>query len=131
MNKISVKAVVIRDNKVLLLKPKNLQGSFKGWDGPGGHVEKGELILDALKREVFEETRLKIDKAYPVKILNISGIGTEYLVFLCTTFNNDITLSLEHTEYSWLDMDSFNEILGKYLIDDLRELRNLITQLIT
>ena len=130
MSRISVKALIIKSDKVLLLKPKNLQGSFEGWDGPGGHVEEGELILEALRREVFEETRLKIDKAYPVKLLNIADVNTDYLIFLCTAFDGEVTLSPEHTEYTWMDFSTFNKILGEYLREDLGCLSEIIFQLL-
>ncbi len=42
------------------------------WSLPGGHIEEGENIYKALKREIFEELQLKI------KILgNTTGIDIE------------------------------------------------------
>lgn len=99
MAKISVKALIIRKDKVLLLRPRNLQGSFNGWDGPGGHVEDGETILGALKREVLEETKIKIDQAYPIRLLHVPQVDTDYLIFLCTAPKGRVVLSHEHTDY--------------------------------
>ena len=31
------------------------------WEFPGGNIEDGELILEALKREIFEEIGVNID----------------------------------------------------------------------
>jgi 8-oxo-dGTP pyrophosphatase MutT (NUDIX family) len=47
---IAVLGIVVRDGKVLVLP------QFDGYDFPGGGVEKGESHLDALVREVREET---------------------------------------------------------------------------
>jgi ADP-ribose pyrophosphatase YjhB (NUDIX family) len=33
---------------------------YRGWDLPGGHVEEGEGFTEALEREVFEETKVRI-----------------------------------------------------------------------
>ncbi len=45
-----VKIVMSRNGKVLLLKNK------KGWDLPGGHMKQSENLIQALGREVREET---------------------------------------------------------------------------
>ena len=47
-------AVFNNQNEVLLVK----HSYEKGWFLPGGGVDRGENILDAVKREVFEETGL-------------------------------------------------------------------------
>lgn len=87
----------IRNDAVLLIKilPKN--GKTTGWtgryNGPGGHVERGEDLLSAARRELLEETGISgdlnlcgtviVDTAKPVGIglfifraVNVSGILT-------------------------------------------------------
>lgn len=44
--------------QVLLVKSPKWKKNY--WIVPGGHVEYGESISNAVKREVFEETRLKV-----------------------------------------------------------------------
>jgi 8-oxo-dGTP diphosphatase len=56
--KLTVDGVVLKEGKVLLIKRKN--DPFKGiWALPGGFVEYGEKVEDAVLREIFEETGLK------------------------------------------------------------------------
>ena len=57
---IGVGAVIIQGGKVLLAKRGKppLQGD---WTLPGGLVETGETLVDAVKREVLEETALSIE----------------------------------------------------------------------
>jgi ADP-ribose pyrophosphatase YjhB (NUDIX family) len=54
-----VRGVFIREGQVLLLKrPKNKGG---GYNLVGGHVERGESPLQALRREIQEEIGVGID----------------------------------------------------------------------
>src|SRR5689334_13591244 len=52
----SVYVIAIRDNTVLLVLDGT--GHAGMWDLPGGGVEEGEDRLDALERELLEETGL-------------------------------------------------------------------------
>lgn len=57
-----VKALIVHDNKILLIseKVKRNGKSVIISDFPGGGIEFGENLQDALKREVLEEVGLKI-----------------------------------------------------------------------
>ena len=56
--RLTVDGAVLKDNKVLLIKRK--YDPFKGkWALPGGFVEYGEKVEDAVIREIYEETGLK------------------------------------------------------------------------
>ena len=55
-----VDAIVERDDKLLLVKRK--KDPFKGsLSFPGGKVDIGEKVEDAVKRELREETSLEIE----------------------------------------------------------------------
>lgn len=47
----AVRAIIIRNNKILMIQSKNKDYKF-----PGGGVKKGEGKIEALKREIEEET---------------------------------------------------------------------------
>ena len=62
---IAVGVVVIRDEKILLVKRRNPPG--KGlWSIPGGRVELGETLKEAGEREVKEEAAVIIRAKDPV-----------------------------------------------------------------
>ena len=54
-------AIIVNDSKVLLMHRKKEGREY--WVFPGGGVEKDETSEQAAKREVLEETSLKVMKA--------------------------------------------------------------------
>tara|TARA_B100001971_G_scaffold63216_1_gene58205 strand:- start:1575 stop:2039 length:465 start_codon:yes stop_codon:yes gene_type:complete len=83
------------------------------WDFPKGHIEKGELPLDTVKREVSEETGLKDIHIFPnfeKKIMyfyrRTAGMVRKEVIFVLSRATTlDVTLSNEHTNYVWLGLD--------------------------
>ncbi len=57
--KVGIGVIIIRDNKILLLKRKNAHGQGT-WSMPGGHLEFGESLENCAVRETEEETSIKI-----------------------------------------------------------------------
>jgi len=53
----TVTTYIIKNKKVLLI----FHAKFSKWLPPGGHLEKGETPPEGAKREVLEETGLKIE----------------------------------------------------------------------
>ena len=51
---------MIRNQKGQVLIQDRQKKDWPGWTFPGGHVEKNEDILTAMKREIKEETGLEI-----------------------------------------------------------------------
>jgi 8-oxo-dGTP diphosphatase len=54
-----VNALLVRDGGVLLTRRSQHRAAYGGlWSFPGGHVEPGETLTEALVREVQEEVGL-------------------------------------------------------------------------
>ena len=56
---IGVGGVIFHDQSVLLVKRGQEPGKDQ-WSLPGGAVELGETLIDALNREIYEEVSIKI-----------------------------------------------------------------------
>jgi 8-oxo-dGTP diphosphatase len=110
MFRVLTKALIFKDNKLLMLKRK-LGSSFAGgtWDIPGGKMEFGEQPENALVREVYEETSLKIEI---LDILSISsGVNkvkrNQYItiVYICNYVSGSVSINSENIDYEWVDAD--------------------------
>jgi nucleoside triphosphatase len=82
---------------------------------PGGHIELGETMEDALRREIMEETGLPIHDAQFValqefvfdKAFHEEGRHFIFIDFVCQTDagENEVTLNEEAQEYVWVSID--------------------------
>jgi 8-oxo-dGTP diphosphatase len=55
-----VAGILRRGNEILLVEQQGKDDPAPSWALPGGRVEPGELLIDALAREVREETGLSV-----------------------------------------------------------------------
>ena len=95
------------DNEILLLR-RNKPG---GWFTlPGGTVEEGETVIQALEREITEETGLKLKIRSPIWVWQSNHIGKDLLgiVFNIAEIvqkDTKIVLAPEHDKYQWFSYD--------------------------
>jgi 8-oxo-dGTP diphosphatase len=55
-----VAAIITRNSRLLICQRRRDKAFPLKWEFPGGKVEAGELLTDALKREILEELGAKI-----------------------------------------------------------------------
>lgn len=75
---IGITIFVLRNNKLLLGKRKNMYGAGS-WGLPGGHLEYGESMKEAAARELKEETGLKAKKLTFINLIDDLRKDQHYL----------------------------------------------------
>ncbi len=110
---------LIKDGDRVLLQNR-VKKDWQGYTLPGGHVESGESFVDAVVREMKEETGLTIEKPKMVGIKQFPIEGGRYIVLLfeATQFTGEI-VSSEEGEMTWIDRAELANIPA---VDDLTEL---------
>jgi len=117
-----------QEDKVLLLKSDKWRNKYVI---PGGHIELGETMEDALRREVKEETGLDI---YDIEFVSLQeSIFDEafheerhfiFIDFVCRTDSNKVVLNAESQEYIWVSLKEASRLpingYTKRLIEDLK-----------
>jgi len=106
---LAVSGAIFRDDKILLVRRARSPG--KGFYSlPGGRVEFGESLHDALRREVDEETGLRIEivgLAGWREVLPGATGGGHYLImsFAARWIANEPVLNEELDDFKWLAPD--------------------------
>ena len=106
---ILVRALIIRDRKILVCQTVGKDYFFL----PGGHVEFGESMQDALRRELIEELNARvIASSYIGSVENIFEQNEVKKHELSFVFHVDIDLrdvvsKEEHISFYWLTFEEF------------------------
>ena len=112
--------IIINDqNEVLLIH------SNKGhWDFPKGHIEEGETEVETAKREVKEETNLKVEVIeeyrYTQRYSPKEDVIKEVVLFLGKNIGDNLKPQLEEVnEVRWFE---YNKAIEKITYDNSREI---------
>ncbi len=99
---------------------------------PGGHIEEGEKMEDALQREILEETGLHI---YDIQLISLKeNIPSKryhknkhfiFIDFVCKTESSKVALNEEAQEYRWIDLKEIEQYdLCSFTKELLMEIRD-------
>lgn len=107
-----VGALIIEDGRILLVErgKEPLRGY---WSLPGGAVETGESLEDALRREVREETGLEVEPLHLIEVFERIMPGsdgeTEYhyilIDYICRPAGGTLQASDDASQAAWFRHD--------------------------
>lgn len=113
--------IVNKDRVLLVNHPR-----YGLWIAPGGHIELNENPLEALHREIKEETGLDVTlmaHTAPVQFDGFTSLPTPNyldvhnanlphqhisLTYFCRSERDNFIKSDEHTDMRWVDLDELN-----------------------
>lgn len=119
--KVAVHAYIKKGNKFLVThRSSNNDYKPNEWDLPGGTVEFGETVEIALKRELLEETKLKVEIIKPLFVCSKAKEGRHqfWIVYECKYIKGEVKLNAEeHSEFKWIGKKQLNKINKIYFLD--------------
>ena len=131
---LTVLCLIHKDGEYLL--QNRIKNDWKGFTLPGGHIEPGESIVEAVIREMKEETGLTIKNPRLCGVKQFPIDGGRYIVFLFETdqFEGELADS-EEGKMHWIKdsdlsnvnlVNDFEELIEVMLNDSLTEFQYVI-----
>ena len=105
-----VAAIILHEGRVFATQRG--YGEFKdGWEFPGGKVEDGESLENALIREIREEldTEIEVGKLLDTVEYDYPKFHLSMACFLCTIKSGNLVLK-EHEAAKWLDSHTLDSV---------------------
>jgi nucleoside triphosphatase len=117
------------EGQLLLVKTHKWPGKYTI---PGGHVELGESLSEAVQREVKEETGLEVLETeflcFQEFIYDDSFWQKRHFIFfdfICRVGNSEVSLNDEAEEYYWVEVEDANayplDLYLKYSLEVYQE----------
>ncbi len=120
----TVCALLENDGRFLFVQENNGRDRGK-WGLPGGHVELGETIIDAVRREVYEEVGIDSEPTQLLHVSEQSQRGRITFTFMVRYQPPDFFVGDHIRAYLWLTQA---EILEKGARGLLREVASMWAQ---
>jgi ADP-ribose pyrophosphatase YjhB (NUDIX family) len=122
LHSVSVAGAVVReDGRVLAIR----RADNGTWEPPGGVLELSEAVEDGVRREVYEETGIKVTVERLTGVYKNVSRGIVALVFRCHPEGGQEQLSDESTAVAWLTpaevSDRMGEVYAVRLLDALQD----------
>ncbi|MCP4224797.1 MAG: NUDIX hydrolase [Actinomycetia bacterium] len=108
----SVGAIVVKDAKLLLIQ-RGREPALGLWSVPGGRVEGGETLAEAVVREVAEETGLEVVCGHFVGFVERIGPTSHYVIldfWARVVGNQPLQAGDDAAEAAWVRLDELHTV---------------------
>jgi mutator protein MutT len=126
---VGVKALITNEAGRVLLMKTGTGFHEAHWDFPGGRIQEGQTAIEALKREIEEETGIaEVDNIeffqgcisnHELTFEGMKPVGLVLMTYKVTIpEDSEIKLSDEHVEYEWVAMaEAAERLSNKYPVE--------------
>jgi len=103
--------VLIKGDRVLVSQRPAGSHLAEFWEFPGGKIEPGEDLEDALKREFYEELNIRISGVFPVMEISFSYPEKDVFLRVCQIDDYSGALrGVEGQEVRWVEADQLEKL---------------------
>jgi ADP-ribose pyrophosphatase YjhB (NUDIX family) len=113
---VGVGAVIVRDGSVLLVQ-RGTEPALGRWSIPGGLIEVGEALAEAVVREVREETGLDVEPVELIELLDRihrdgNRIRYHYVIadYLCRVAGGTLKAASDAAAVRWVEPEEWNRL---------------------
>ena len=113
--KVAAHALIKYGDKYLVTRRALTDDYMPGyWDVPGGTVEFGEDIIDALKRELQEEISMEVEIGNVISVCGYLSDESRHqfqLVYACDYISGEPVLDADcHDEFRWVTLSKMAKL---------------------
>ncbi|WP_300393983.1 (deoxy)nucleoside triphosphate pyrophosphohydrolase [Fusobacterium sp.] len=124
-----VGAIIINEDDKILCTLRNKNKSLGNmWEFPGGKIEPGETLEEALKRELKEELELNVNSLtfFTNVVKEYENFIIDLTCFKCKILNNETYILKEHQAALWLNKENLSSLV--WVPTDYPVVENLMSE---
>ena len=107
--KVAAVVLVHQDGKLLLVK-RGVEPAMGEWAFPSGYVDRGEVVEDAARREVKEETGLDVELDGFVGMYSLAGNPVVLAVYSGKVSGGELRAGHDADDAAWVDLDNLPDL---------------------
>ncbi|MDP4184214.1 MAG: (deoxy)nucleoside triphosphate pyrophosphohydrolase [Bacteroidota bacterium] len=105
-------AIIVLNHEILAVQRSKLMDNAGKWEFPGGKVDVGETLGDAVVREIREELSIEIQPNLQLEpvVYDYGDRCIRLWPFICNGFSGSISLN-EHDTLQFVTMENIDRLL--------------------